>query len=532
MRLLHLEDDPTDALLIQRALKRADLDAEVVHVSSAADFCGALEQHRFDAVIIDHGIPGFNAQAAVKCSQQHQAIPVIVCSGGIQPEEVTARLREGATDYVLKDQLWQLISSLRHIERDNKLQQRINQLESHNQAMYRLVEVVQQLSLARDLAAIADIVRHAARELTQADGATFVLRDNEQCYYVEEDAISPLWKGQRFPLNACVSGWVMTHAESIAIEDIYSDPRVPIDAYRPTFVKSLAMVPIRRSNPLGAIGNYWASPHTPTPEQLSLLEALANTTAVAIENVQLYAQLEQRVQQRTQELQEVNRELEAYSYAISHDLRAPLRAINGQLQILVEDFTAELGDEAKHCIADARDSARHMGALITDLLRLSRVNQTNLHREPINLSELITQCIERTHIQQPDRQIKTHIAANVTVSADRGLLNAAIDNLISNAFKYSSGRQVAEIEFGVMTDAAPTTYFIKDNGVGFDMKFADKLFQPFQRMHNSTEFAGTGIGLATVRRVIERHGGHIWADTKPDQGATFYFTLNNAPAPY
>jgi PAS domain S-box-containing protein len=173
------------------------------------------------------------------------------------------------------------------------------------QAMEQLVEVVQQLSLARDLPAVMNIVRHAARKLTGADGATFVLRDNGKCFYAEEDAISPLWKGQRFPMSACISGWAMLNKQPAVIEDIYADPRIPADAYRPTFVRSLAMVPIRTLDPVGAIGNYWASRHQPTLEQIKVLQALADTTAVAMENVRIYEELEQRVRQRTSELQSI-----------------------------------------------------------------------------------------------------------------------------------------------------------------------------------------------------------------------------------
>lgn len=173
------------------------------------------------------------------------------------------------------------------------------------QAMEQLVEVVQLLSLARDLPTVMDIVRHAARKLTGADGATFVLRDNGKCFYAEEDAISPLWKGQRFPMSACISGWAMLNRQAAVIEDIYADPRIPADAYRPTFVRSLAMVPIRTIDPVGAIGNYWAMQHLPTPEQVKVLQALADTTAVAMENVRVYEELEQRVQQRTSELQSI-----------------------------------------------------------------------------------------------------------------------------------------------------------------------------------------------------------------------------------
>ncbi len=168
--------------------------------------------------------------------------------------------------------------------------------------MEQLVEVVQQLSLARDLATVMDIVRRAARRLTGADGATFVLRDHDRCFYADEDAISPLWKGQRFPMHMCISGWVMLNRQPAVIEDIYADSRIPADAYRPTFVHSLAMVPIRTLDPLGAIGNYWAQPHAPSREELKVLQALADTTAVAMENVRVYAELEQRVRERTAEL--------------------------------------------------------------------------------------------------------------------------------------------------------------------------------------------------------------------------------------
>src|SRR5262245_26556074 len=169
-----------------------------------------------------------------------------------------------------------------------------------------LVEVVQQLSLARDLRTVQDIVRHSARRLTGADGATFILRDNNRCHYVDEDAISPLWKGQRFPMSACISGWAMLNRRAAVIEDIYADDRIPHDAYRPTFVKSLVMVPIRALDPIGAIGTYWATTRVPDPAEVRLLQALADTTAVALENVRVFTELEERVKARTAELEAVN----------------------------------------------------------------------------------------------------------------------------------------------------------------------------------------------------------------------------------
>jgi putative two-component system response regulator len=165
-----------------------------------------------------------------------------------------------------------------------------------------LVAAIQQLSLARSISDIQGIVRTAARRLTGADGATFVLRDGESCYYVDESAIAPLWKGQRFPMQSCISGWTMLNRRPAAIEDIYADDRIPHGAYRPTFVKSLAMVPIRTAEPVGAIGTYWASRHRPTEEEVELLQALADSTAVAMENVLVYRQLEEARQETLQRL--------------------------------------------------------------------------------------------------------------------------------------------------------------------------------------------------------------------------------------
>lgn len=179
----------------------------------------------------------------------------------------------------------------------------------HCHAMEQLIAVVQELSLARNLQSIMAIVKQAARFLTGADGATFILRDGDRCFYADEDAIAPLWKGQRFPMKICMGGWVMLNRQPAIIFDIYGDARIPFEAYSPTFVKSLAMVPIRTIDPIGAIGVYWATPHQPTDTEVKILQALADTTAVAIENVQVYAELEQRVRDRTAELEATNQRL-------------------------------------------------------------------------------------------------------------------------------------------------------------------------------------------------------------------------------
>ncbi|HEY9651448.1 MAG TPA: GAF domain-containing protein [Coleofasciculaceae cyanobacterium] len=193
--------------------------------------------------------------------------------------------------------------SLNHIQRINDCNQTEAEVYHLNQRLHHLIQVIQQLTVARDLDTIMAAVRTGARQLIGADGATFVLRDGDKCYYADEDAITPLWKGGRFPMSACISGWVMLNQQSVVIEDIYADSRIPADAYRPTFVKSLAMVPIRTRDPVGAIGNYWATHHTPTSEEMNLLQTLADAAAVALENVHLYEEQEQRIQERTAQLQ-------------------------------------------------------------------------------------------------------------------------------------------------------------------------------------------------------------------------------------
>jgi GAF domain-containing protein len=186
------------------------------------------------------------------------------------------------------------------------------------QQLKTLVDAIQKLSLARDIDTVTDVVRTAARKLTGADGAAFVLKDVDKCYYANEDAIAPLWKGQRFPLSACISGWSMINKKWVAIEDIYQDDRIPVEAYKPTFVKSLAMVPIRTMEPIGAIGNYWAHQHAPTIEEMELLQTLADITSVSIENVYAF-----------NELKEQNQKLYEIAIMQSHQVRVPIAQIQG-----------------------------------------------------------------------------------------------------------------------------------------------------------------------------------------------------------
>lgn len=397
-------------------------------------------------------------------------------------------------------------------------------------AMAQLVEAVQELSMARKLEEITSVVRRRGRELTAADGATFVLREGNQCYYADEDAISPLWKGQRFPMNACVSGWVMLNRRPAVIPNIYADDRAPADAYRATFVKSMVMVPIRTVSPIGAIGNYWAHFHEPSEQEIEVLQALANTTAVAMENVEVYANLEQRVQERTRQLEAANKELEAFSYSVSHDLRAPLRRMISFAELLAESCADRLDPKEKQFLEQLQTQSRDMGRLIDDLLRLAQITRASMESMPVNLSQLSEEIMVQFNSVSGSPSAEIRIEKNLTVLGDPGLLRIALENLLSNAWKFSSKRPNPLIEFGASRDADGTrVFYVRDNGAGFDMRYADKLFAPFQRLHSQREYPGTGVGLATAQRILNKHGGRIWAESAAGQGATFFFSIPDAP---
>ncbi|MBX7150094.1 GAF domain-containing protein [bacterium] len=390
----------------------------------------------------------------------------------------------------------------------------------------QLIDVLRKLSKARDTMSVTEAVRTAARHLTGADGATFILRDGDQCYYVDEDAIAPLWKGQRFPMSACVSGWVMLHDQAVTINDIYEDARIPIEAYRPTFVKSLAMVPIRSgSSIVGAIGNYWARSYTASVEEMQLLQTLADAAAISMENIRLIHNLEHRVDERTKQLEATNKELEAFAYSISHDLRAPLRAIEGFSRILQQEYADKLDEEARRLFTIISSNTHRMGLLINDILSLSRVGRAELHKIKMNMTGLAQAVFRETVLSETHHTMDFKVDELPEAMGDPVLIRQVWHNLIANAIKYSSKKESIRIIIQGRKEDDRLIYSIQDNGVGFNQDYAHKLFGVFQRLHRQDEFEGTGVGLAIVQRIVHRHGGDVWAEGRLNEGATFYFSL-------
>ncbi len=240
--------------------------------------------------------------------------------------------------------------------------------------------------------------------------------------------------------------------------------------------------------------------------------------------IEQQARLERRVAQRTAELQAANEELNSFAYAVSHDLRAPLRAMNGFSEALIEDHHAELDPAARGHLDQIRAASARMHALIDGLLALSRATRGDLDRSRVNLSEIVSRQLEDLQIQEPERTVEAIIEPNVVVEGDQRMLEAVTANLVHNAWKYSAGLERAVIRFGTTQLDGQTAVYIEDNGAGFDMRHAAALFKPFQRLHRQDEFPGIGIGLATVQRIIHRHGGDVIGEARRNEGARFVFT--------
>ena len=245
----------------------------------------------------------------------------------------------------------------------------------------------------------------------------------------------------------------------------------------------------------------------------------------------LNLQLEQRVQERTAELAAANQELEAFSYSVSHDLRAPLRSINGFSQALIEDCGAQLDKTALDYLERVRRASQHMGLLIDDLLDLARVTRRELRRERVDLSAMVHDIVAELRKAHPERSVEAIIAPALYAVGDARLLRVVLTNLLTNAWKFTRRQPQAKIEFDATQQDGKTVYFVRDDGAGFNMAYADKLFTPFQRLHSGAEFEGHGVGLATVQRIISRHGGRVWAEGEVERGAAFYFCLDERAIP-
>lgn len=399
-------------------------------------------------------------------------------------------------------------------------------IQTLNERLELLVEAIQELSIATSIERIMETVRTAARKLVNADGITFILREGDSCYYADEDSVSPLWKGQRFPLTQCISGWAILNKQTVTIPDIYTDNRVPIQAYKSTYVKSLAIAPIRLTNPLGAIGAYWGSHYIPSEMEIKLLCSLADAAAKAVENIQLIENLEQTISKRTAQLEAVNKELETFTYSVSHDLKAPLRGIDGYSKLLSDLHANNLNDEAKYFLSTIRKSTQLMSQLIDELLQYSRLERSQLRSEPVLIQSFVQAILKINEDEIVSRRISVTVDVPETpITADSSGMQMALRNLIENAIKFT--KDVPEPAIRIRQEEREKSWVIsvKDNGIGFDMKYSQRIFEIFQRLHRVEDYPGTGIGLAMVGKAMQRMNGKAWTESHPGQGATFFLEI-------
>lgn len=522
VNILYLQDSALDAQLITKVLLASGMHVDVV--DNEHDFECFLKRKSHDVIMSDHSVAKNSSVSAIhKAKSVVPSTPVICLSGTYDDTDKSNVLAAGAFDYISKEELELLVPTIKNALNNVNKAASVAPLAELSDKSSFLIETIQQLSECKSIDDVAAIVRHAARLLVGADGATFVLQERGRCYYADEEAIAPLWKGMRFPMETCISGWCMLNKQQVVIDDIYEDPRIPHEAYRPTFVKSLIMTPVRKSDPMAAIGTYWAEHHVAGAEERKVLQTLADTTAVVLANVSLFNELEQRVLERTRQLEIANSELESFAYTISHDLKGPLRAIQRVCEVY--DFGV-MSDANKRVLHMVGSEAKQLADLTEALLKLCQFSFVEPQRDTVDITNDAKLIFSNLSILEPGRQVKFKVQPNIFVKGDRGLLHSVLENLIGNAWKYTGKESEPIIEIGIHEQTPSTcTIFIRDNGVGFDMSKASKLFEPFYRIHTDSDFAGTGVGLATVRRIVGRHGGKVWVQSQPGQGSTFYVML-------
>jgi signal transduction histidine kinase len=379
-----------------------------------------------------------------------------------------------------------------------------------------LVEGLRAVAAARDLGGVMAAVRRAARRLVAAEGATFVLREGAMVHYADEDAISPLWKGRRFPMAACISGWAIAHRESVAIDDIYEDARVPHDAYRPTFVRSLAMVPIRRDDPLGAIGVYWARLHRATARQLAALEALADATAVAIANVDLLARMERAIRLRDE-----------FITLAGHELNTPLAAVRLRADAL-ERAARRAGEERETLpeLERLRATVGRLAEAVGGLLEFSRASRDGIQlaRAPVDLAELARATVDgvRARAAATGTPVDLDAPRAVVGEWDGARLRQAVAHLVENAVKFGRGRPV---EVTVVDGVGDGRVVVRDHGPGVPGDARERIFGKFERAASADHVPGLGLGLWMARAVAEAHGGTLTVEGAPEGGALFVLTV-------
>jgi len=485
----------------EEALSSLDLQYSLELPASVEDIPSQLKKDHWDAIIVDGTNGKFNVDAVFENVRKSGDIPVIGIVNGADDRSKAEAIKKGIYDLVPLSQLDQLPLSLWRVVHLEK------QLRNHELIENELQQKVRFLT---------DLFNAVQEGICVMDTKLNILRTNSWFQRTFSAGLNPhghkcyeILKQEKEPCPDChlwedLREKGVSH-ETIAISDYEESSHwFEINSY-----------PLKNSAQqiIGVIQS---------------IKDVANQKIAEHKLIELNRELDQRVKQRTAQLEAANKELEAFSYSVSHDLRAPLVRIDGFSQLLLDAHADQLDDEAKHYLNRIRSSVLLMSELIDDLLDLSRVSRSELEIRDVNLSQMAERIMRGLIESEPQRKVEVAIQPDLKARGDSRLVARVLDNLLNNALKFTSKRDRAKIEFGMAQRSPVPVFFVRDNGAGFNGDYAQQLFAPFRRLHSTKEFPGNGIGLATVQRIIHRHGGRIWAEGKVDQGAIFYFTLQPA----
>ena len=503
LRILMVDDSEDDAGIILTALRKGGYEAFSELVDTADDMEAALKRQDWDVITSDHAMPRFNAPAALKLAQQlRPLVPFIIVSGEIDLNMAVSLMRNGAKDYITKQELPRLIPAIERELNEVKLRKEIQQIESalkRSEIRYRRL-----FETAEDGILILD-----AKTGQILDVNPFLIRI---LGYSKDDFLGKMLWDIGFFHDEQESKKAFTELQEkgyIRYENL------------PLETSGGKKISVEFVSNTYYVNDIWVA-------QCNIRD-ISEHVLDGKEILKLNMELEQRVTERTLQLEVLNKELETFSYSVSHDLQAPLRRIMTFTEALRTDTGSVQSAESSGLIAKIAASSKRMNSLIGALLELSPLTRQPIKRESVDLSALAHLTANELQQGQPERHVAFSIAEGVQVQGDAPLLRAVLENLLGNAWKYTSRTESARIEFGrARQPDGSESYFVKDNGAGFDMSYGDKLFTAFQRLHSEKEFPGIGIGLATVQRVIDRHNGRVWAEGAVGKGASFHFTLGKA----
>jgi PAS domain S-box-containing protein len=509
IQVLVLEDVAADVVLINHEFRKAGLPFRAKRVETRADFLHQLEHHPPDLILSDHGLPSFDGFTALAIARDKcPDVPFIFVTSALGEEFTIATFESGATDYVLKNRLSKLVPAvqraLREAEERRKRRQAEAALRESEERFRMLVEGVKDYAIFM-LDCDGRITSwNAGAQWMKGYRSEEILGQHFRHFYTPEDA------QQLRPEQAL---------RTAAAEGRFEEEGWRVRKGGSKFLAHAVITSLRDEK--GQLRGF--AQVTRNITEWKQAEAAMRQSEERFRA--LNEELSERVRERTAELEAANEELEAFNYSVSHDLRTPLRHIDGFVKSLQKSAADQLDRKSRRHLETIAESAAQMSNLIDHLLAFSRLGRAELRKTTVSLDELVRAARRDLQRDAERRKVEWVISPLPEVLGDPVLLRLVLVNLLSNALKYTRGRPVARIEIAAQETPTERILFIRDNGVGFDMKYADKLFGVFQRLHSNADFEGTGIGLASVRRIIQRHGGRTWAEGSVDGGATFYLSL-------